>query len=202
MSDSGADDSHSTDNAQEQISKILTDASPDTHKAEQLLPIVYDQLRAIAKRRLQAERTDHTLQATALVHEAYCRLVGDRKIPWGGPGHFYAAAAEAMRRILLDHAKSRKRQKRGGERKKVPLNVVDLAACDNYEEIVALDDAYRRLEQQNPEAAAVVKLRFYGGLSVKEVADALDLSPRTVDRRWMFARAWLFKAMQESEHDT
>ena len=180
---------------QEKISKILEEDSPPEYKSEQLLPIVYDQLRAIAKQRLHAERADHTLQATALVHEAYCRLIGERKVPWGGPGHFYTAAAEAMRRVLLDHAKARSRKKRGGDRKRVPLNVVDLAQFEDLDEIVALENAFRRLEKENPEAAAVVNLRFYAGLSVKEIAQMLDLSPRSVDRRWMFARAWLFRVL-------
>lgn len=170
----------------------------DSERLDQLMPLVYQQLRAIAEERLKLERPGHTLQATALVHEAFCRLAGERRVPWDGPGHFYVAAAEAMRRVLLDHAKARGRQKRGGGRKRIPLNLVDLAEMDDPREVMALDDAIRRLEQENEEAAAVVRLRFYAGLSVDETAKTLDLSPRTVDRRWEFARAWLFRTLNST----
>lgn len=172
-------------------------ANGDKLAANDLLPLVYQQLRAIAQLRMTGENAGHTLQATALVHEVFLRLVGDRKIPWQNQAHFYAAAAEAMRRVLLDHAKSKGRKKRGGDRKKMPLNVADLATEQNPEQIMALDAALCRLEEQNPEAAQVVRLRFYAGLSVDQTAEALDMSPRTVDRRWKFARAWLFKALGE-----
>ncbi|HEY6563574.1 MAG TPA: ECF-type sigma factor [Pirellulaceae bacterium] len=168
-------------------------------RLEELMPLVYQQLRAVAEERLRAERPGHTLQATALVHEAFCRLAGERRIPWDGPGHFYVAAAEAMRRVLLDHAKARGRQKRGGGRKRIPLNVVDLATMDDPEEVMALEEAVRRLEKENAEAAAVVRLRFYAGLSVDETAKTLELSPRTVDRRWEFARAWLYRSLNRTD---
>lgn len=171
----------------------------DNEAADRLLSLVYEQLHAIAVRRMASENPGHTLQATALVHEVFLRVVGDRKCPWRNRAHFYATAAEAMRRILLDHAKSRRRQKRGGGRKKLPLNVADLAAEHDFGRILALDSALCRLEQQNPEAAHVVRLRFYAGLSVDQTAEALEISPRTVDRRWKFARAWLYKALTESE---
>lgn len=174
-------------------------AEGDQDAAAELLPLVYDQLRAIAQQRMSSENPGHTLQATALVHEAFLRLVGPRKIPWQNQAHFFVAAAEAMRRILLDHAKSKRRQKRGGAVRRVPLNVLDLANSENIDEIVALDDAVRRLEQQEPDAGSVVRLRFYAGLSVDEVAQVLGLSPRTVDRRWKFARAWLFRELQPNE---
>ena len=133
---------------------------------------------------------------------ACLRLIGPRQIPWQNQAHFYAAAAEAMRRILLDHARSRGREKRGGDRKALPLNVVDLADPGNSEQILALEDALCRLEQQEPEAAQVVSLRFYAGLSVDQTAEALSLSPRTVDRRWQFARAWLFRELADSDSPT
>lgn len=174
-------------------------AEGDQDAAAELLPLVYDQLRAIAQQRMSSENPGHTLQATALVHEAFLRLVGPRKIPWQNQAHFFVAAAEAMRRILLDHAKSKRRQKRGGAVRRVPLNVLDLANSENIDEIVALDDAVRRLEQQEPDAGSVVRLRFYAGLSVDEVAQVLGLSPRTVDRRWKFARAWLFRELQPNQ---
>jgi RNA polymerase sigma factor (TIGR02999 family) len=179
-----------------EITGLLGEAAAgEVSATEKLLPLVYGQLRAIAQQRMSMESPGHTLQATALVHEAYLRLVGPREVPWKNQGHFYAAAAEAMRRILIDHAKSRKRQKRGGAQRREVLNVVDLAASENSEEILALDEAFCRLEQQEPEAADVVRLRFFAGLSVDDTANALELSPRTVDRRWKFARAWLYREL-------
>lgn len=161
----------------------------------ELVGEVYDQLRAIARQRMAGERADHTLQATALVHEAFCRLSQNRQIPFQNPGHFYVAAAEAMRRVLLDHAKSKGRKKRGGDHKRAPINVVDLADCGESEDILALDEALCRLEQSDPQAAAVVRLRFFAGLSIDETAETLGVSARTVDRRWKFARAWLFREL-------
>jgi RNA polymerase sigma factor (TIGR02999 family) len=177
--------------ANETVTILLNDAASDAERLERLLPLVYGQLRATAQQALAAERPDHTLQATALVHEAYLRLVGDREIPWTGRAHFYAAAAEAMRRILLDHAKARGRVKRGGDREKLALSSVLDLARENSSEIVRFDDAFRRLEGESPEGAAVVRLRFYAGLSVEQTAEALGLSVSTVNRRWAFARSWL-----------
>lgn len=178
---------------------LVQAAGGDAKAANQLLPLVYEQLRAIAQRRMAAENPGHTLQATALVHEVFLRLLGDRQVPWQSQAHFYATAAEAMRRVLLDHAKAKGRQKRGGGQKKMPLNVADLAATENPEQILALDAALCRLEEQNPVAAQVVRLRFYAGLSVDQAAEALEMSPRTADRRWKFARAWLYKVLQEPD---
>lgn len=181
-----------------EVSRLLSQvAGGDDAAASELLPLVYDQLRAVAQQRMASENPGHTLQATALVHEAFLRLAGPRELPWQNQAHFYAAAAEAMRRILVDHARSKKRVKRGGNAAKVILNVVDLATAENPEEILALDEALRRLEQEEPDTAQVVSLRFFAGLSVDETAKALDLSPRTVDRRWKFARAWLFRELNE-----
>jgi RNA polymerase sigma factor (TIGR02999 family) len=178
------------------VTQLLAQAAGgDKSAVEELLPLVYAQLRAVAQLRMATERSGHTLQATALVHEAYLKLVGPREVPWQNQAHFYSAAAEAMRRILLDYAKSRGRRKRGGDKSCVPLNVADLAETGNPEEILALDEALCRLEEHEPEAAKVVRLRFYAGLSVDQTAEALDLSPRTVDRRWKFARAWLFREL-------
>lgn len=183
-----------------EISRLLGRAARgDDVAASELLPLVYEQLRAVAQQRMAAENPGHTLQATALVHEAFLRLAGPRELPWENQAHFYSAAAEAMRRILVDHARGKKRVKRGGEAQKVILNVVDLAAAENPVEIMALDEAFRRLEQQEPEAAQVVSLRFYAGLSVDETAKTLELSPRTVDRRWKFARAWLFRELNHED---
>jgi RNA polymerase sigma factor (TIGR02999 family) len=175
---------------------LLLDESIDSSaRAEKLLPLVYEQLRAIAQRARADERPDHTLQATALVHEAFLKLVGDREIPWTGKAHFYVAAAEAMRRVLLDHAKARRRIKRGGGRSPLALtDVADLAAGDSRE-LLMFDEAFRRLEDESPEAAAIVRLRFFAGLGVQHTAEALGLSTSTVDRRWAFARAWLFRQL-------
>lgn len=179
-----------------EVTQLLGQAAGgDTSAADRLLPLVYDQLRAVAQGRMASENPGHTLQATALVHEAFLRLVGPRDVPWQNQAHFYAAAAEAMRRILVDHARSKKREKRGGARQRVVLNVLDLADSENPEEILALDEALRRLEEQEPDAASVVRLRFFAGLSVDQTAEALELSARTVDRRWKFARAWLFREL-------
>ena len=167
------------------------------HAAEALLPLVYDQLRELARHRMAEERTGHTLQATALVHEAYLRLVGDRPAGWAGRAHFFHAAAEAMRRILIEHARARGRVKRGGgaERQRVPLSVIDLAAENDPAEILDLDEAICRLDEQSPDVAAVVRLRFYAGLTIEETAEALGISPQSVKRDWAYARAWLFQQL-------
>lgn len=175
---------------------LLDEAKDSAQRVECLLPLVYGQLRAVAQRALNAERPDHTLNATALVHEAYLKLVGEREIPWANKAHFYVAAAEAMRRILLDHARARGRVKRGGGRDRLALSgLADLATTPD--EIVRFDDAFRRLEAESGDAAAIVRLRFFAGLSVEQTAEALGVSTSTVDRRWSFARAWLYQALRE-----
>ena len=184
------------------VTTLLAKATDgDEQAANELLPMIHRQLRAIAERRMAGENPAHTLQATALVNEVFLRLFGKRKLPWQNRAHFYATAAQAMRRVLLDHAKAKGRKKRGGSGKKMPLNVAELATSEDPEQILALDAALCRLEEQNPEAASVVRLRFYAGLSIDETAAALDMSPRTVDRRWKFARAWLFEQLSD-EYDS
>ncbi|MCC6359285.1 MAG: sigma-70 family RNA polymerase sigma factor [Phycisphaerales bacterium] len=179
------------------ITRLLLDPQVEsTERAQRLLPLVYEQLRRIARQRMAAERDDHTLQPTALVHEAYIRLIGDRELPWQNRAHFFAAAAEAIRRILVDHARSRGRIKRGGDVKRAE-GLIDLAAAENFDEILALDEAFQRLESESPEAAQVVRLRFYAGLAVDDVAAALEISPRQVDRYWAFARAWLYRSLRD-----
>ena len=180
------------------VTRLVIDAGAgDRRAAEELLPLVYEQLRAIAHQRMDHERPEHTLQATALVHEAYLRLVGNRRIEWAGRAHFYAAAAEAIRRILLDHAKARGRAKRGGRNRQVALSIVDLATEHDPAEILALEEAICRLEGQDERLSQVVRLRFYAGLNVEDTAKALGLSERTVKRRWSFARAWLYTQLAE-----
>jgi RNA polymerase sigma factor (TIGR02999 family) len=160
--------------------------------ARELLPLVYDELRRLAAQRLAREGPGQTLQATALVHEAYLRLVGESPDrPWEGRGHFFAAAAEAMRRILVEHARRRHRLKRGGDRGRVDLDQVELAAPGIDEDVLALDDALERLAQIEPVKAQVVQLRVFAGLTVGQVAEVLGLSISTTDRYWAYVRAWL-----------
>jgi RNA polymerase sigma factor (TIGR02999 family) len=171
-------------------------AAGDREAAERLLPLVYAQLRAIAQQRMAVERPGHTLQATALVHEAYARIARDRPEGWIGQGQFFAAAAEAMRRILIEHARARGRVKRGGGETPVPLDlggVADLAAAADPDQILALDDAIRRVSELDEQMGQVVRLRFYAGLTVEQTAAALGISPRTVKRDWTTARAMLYR---------
>ena len=169
----------------------------DPQAAEQLLPLVYDELRKLAAQRLAGEKPGQTLQATALVHEAYVRLVGgEPPHDWNGRGHFFAAAAEAMRRILVESARRKGRVRHGGGRTRIDLDQV--AAIDDdggADDLLALDEALGRLEAEQPEVAAVVKLRYFAGMTAGQVAEALGLSRRTADRHWAFARAWLFDAL-------
>lgn len=182
----------------ETVTRLLQAAAAgDTRAPSELLDLVYAQLRAIAQQRMAGERRSHTLQATALVHEAYVRLLGKEDAVWAGRGHFFRAAAEAMRKILIDHARARNADKRGGGKAALSImNVADLAEEGDPAGILALDDAMVRLEAVDRQAAEVVRLRFYAGLSVETVAGALDISPRTVRRDWAFARAWLREALQ------
>ena len=164
----------------------------DPHAAEELLPLVYDELRKLAAQRLAGEKPGQTLQATALVHEAYVRLVGDGTArDWNGRGHFFAAAAEAMRRILVEAARRKKRERHGGGRKRLTLADLDLAAESPNEDVLALSEALDRLAVANPRAAELVKLRYFAGLSGREAAGVLNISPRKADQVWAYARAWL-----------
>ena len=182
------------------VTQILTAMQRgDADAFEQLLPVVYDELRMLARQHMNRERSDHTLQATALVHEAYLRLLGGQELTWANRRYFFQSAAEAMRRILIEHARRKKREKRGGGRRPIPLDAVELAVQGNSEDLLALDDAIRRLEEQDRRAAEVVQLRFFAGLDIEETAKLLDVSPRTVKREWMFARAWLCGILKD--HD-
>lgn len=178
-------------------------ANGDKTAADRLLPLVYEQLRQAAQLGLAGERAGHTLSATALVHEAYLKLAGPREVAWASRGHFYAAAAEAIRRILIDYARARGRVKRGPaavplECASVPLSVADLVSNEHSDQIVRLDEAVRRLEAEDPDVAQIVRLRFYAGLSGEETASALGKSPATVDRDWAWARAWLFRQLRST----
>lgn len=167
-------------------------AAGDRKSAAELLPLLYEELRKLAAVRLANEPDGHTLQPTALVHEAYLRLVGpnpDR--PWDGRGHFFAAAAEEMRRLLIDHARAKGAGKRGGSGRRLDLDPATFAAPDRPDDLLALDEALDLLERIEPEAAALVKLRYFAGLTIPLAAAALGVSPRTADAWWAFAKAWL-----------
>jgi len=189
-----------TDPAQEPRPAAVTDllnaaSRGEPLAAEQLMPLVYAQLRALAQSYMRGERRDHTLQATALVHEAYLRLVQNESIDWKGRGHFSVAAAEAMRRVLIDHARQRGAVKRGGSWNNVTLNLSDLAAGKGLNELLEVNDAIDQLTAMDPRTAQVVRLRFFAGLSVDETALVMGLSARSVDREWQYARAWLRKRL-------
>ena len=187
--------------ASDQVTRLLRVAAEGADVAGELFPLVYDELRAIAGRRMASERAQHTLQATALVHEAYLRLVHDEEMDWNGRRHFFGAAAQAMRRVLGDHARKAKAEKRGGDRAKMSITAAEmLAEGDDAETLLALDEALDRLEAEDPRAAEVARLRFFAGLSVEEVTHALEVSERTVLREWAYARARLFELLGGEEH--
>jgi RNA polymerase sigma factor (TIGR02999 family) len=166
----------------------------DPHAAEQLLPLVYDELRRLAAQRLAQEAPGQTLEATALVHEAYLRLVGvDKAQHWHSRGHFFAAAAEAMRRILVERARARATLKRGGHVRRIDLDQLSLAEEDRSPELLALDEALGDLERHDPQAAGLVKLRYFAGLTHQQAAAALGIGRRAADRLWALARAWLYQ---------
>src|SRR5436190_1747201 len=168
----------------------------DPRAAEQLLPLVYDELRKLAAARLSEEKPGQTLQPTALVHEAYLRLVGGEQAQdWDGRGHFFAAAAEAMRRILVDHVRQKNSLKGGGGRARAELREDAAAASERSDEILAVDEALAGLATADPQAAELVKLRYFACLSIDEAARALNISPRSADRLWAYARAWLRRAV-------
>jgi RNA polymerase sigma factor (TIGR02999 family) len=170
----------------------------DPQAAEQLLPLVYDELRQLAAQKLTQEKPGQTLQATALVHEAYLRLVdSDEARTWDSRGHFFAAAAEAMRRILINRARDKGRQKRGGGLQRLELDRLAVADEASEEEILDIEEGLQRLAQQNPPCAELVKLRFFAGLTMAEAAAAMGIAPRTAQRYWAFARAWLYDALHQ-----
>ena len=186
-----------------EVTRILSAIEQgDPHAASQLLPLVYDELRQLAAHKLAHENPGQTLQPTALVHEAYLRLVatpatqaGEDEPQWDSRGHFFAAAAEAMRRILVEQARRKKRIKHGGDLQRVDLEGQDVPVRPPPEEILALDDALTRLAEEDPEAARVVQLHFFAGLSIEQAAEALGVSRATAYRQWSYARAWLGDAL-------
>lgn len=171
--------------------------SGDPVAAEQLLPLVYDELRRLAAARIADEKPGQTLQATALVHEAFLRLVGDGDDQqWNSRGHFFGAAAEAMRRILVENARKKKSLKRGGDLMRVTLNEGD-AVVERNDDLLALDEAIQQLEQQDAPAAQLVKLRYFAGLTMAEAAKALGMSQRTAERNWTYAKTWLHARLSD-----
>jgi RNA polymerase sigma factor (TIGR02999 family) len=190
-----------------EVSRILSAIEQgDPRAAEELLPLVYDELRKLAAARLAHEKPGQTLDATALVHEAYLRLVGSQEVDqgsaprarrWESRGHFFAAAAEAMRRILLNRARDKKRLKRGGQRQRVDLDQIQIALDTDSEQLFALDEALTQLTAEDPSAAQLVKLRFFVGLPLKEAARLLGLAQRTAERQWAYARAWLYARLRQ-----
>jgi RNA polymerase sigma factor (TIGR02999 family) len=172
----------------------------DPHAAEQLLPLVYAELRRLAAQKLAQEKPGQTLQATALVHEAYLRLVDvDKSQAWNSRGHFFAAAAEAMRRILVDQARKRNSRKRGGGLGRLPLDEIEIAVAQPSVDLLAVNDALVKLEQRDKAAADLVKLRYYAGLTIPQAAEALGISSSTADRHWAYARAWLHAELKEDD---
>lgn len=174
-------------------------AAGSDQAARELLPLVYRSLHNLAERRMRGERRNHTLQATALVHEAYLRLVQGRNIGWDNRAHFYAAAAEAMRRILIEHARRVGAKKRGSGCVRSIASVADLAHEDTVSDALEIDAAIEALRLEDARAASIVQLRFYTGLSIDETAAALGVAPSTVDREWRYARSWLLRHMQRDE---
>jgi RNA polymerase sigma factor (TIGR02999 family) len=183
-----------------EVIRILSAVEQDSCSgAEQLLPLVYDELRKLAAQKLARETPGNTLQPTALVHEAYLRLIGDSsELTWDNRGHFFAAAAEAMRRILVENARRKASLKRGGDRVHISVDENPVAAPEVREDLVALDEALAKLAATDAQAAKLVQLRYFAGVSLPEIAQILGISPRTADRLWAFARAWLHQEMGSS----
>lgn len=178
-------------------------ANGNKEAAARLIPLVYDELHRVARLRLRAERSDHTLQPTALVHEAYLKLVVQRNANWQNRAHFFAMASQLMRRILVDYARGRLRAKRGGKQHKLPLDRVLIISWGRCDELIALDESLERLSKLDHRQCRIVELRFFGGLSVDEVAKVLGVSAKTVKREWSTAKAWLYGELRDRHgHDT
>ena len=178
------------------VTRLLLDWRNGEQAAfDRLFPLVYDELHRIAARYMRGERREHTLQTTALVNEAYMRLADYKRMQWQDRAHFFAVAAQAMRRILIDFARARRNRKRGGEAERVSLDDGIAPALNNSTDLLALDEALEQLEKMNARQARVVELRYFGGLDEKEVGHVLGIAPRTVRADWQLARAWLYKTL-------
>lgn len=183
----------------ENVTRMLIDWSAgDPAAPERLMPLVYEELRGLARQYLQRERRDHTLQATGLVHEAYLRLVDQTATTWRDRAHFFSIAAGVMRRVLVDHARSHRAAKRGGDQEKLQLDEAVAFSPQRHVDLVALDEALKNLSQFDPRQSQIVELRFFGGLTVEEVGEVLEISPRTVKREWRSARAWLKREVSDT----
>jgi RNA polymerase sigma factor (TIGR02999 family) len=180
------------------LTQLLVDwCSGDESAPDKLFPLVYQELKRIARRHLRKEMPGHTLQTTALVNDAYLRLVDQKRVSWQNRAHFYAIAAQTMRRILLDHARSQARLKRGGAVCKVSLDEAAMVSAGQAAELLVLDEALQELARIDPRRSKVVELRFFGGLSNSEIAEVLKIAPNTVIRDWNMARAWLYREMSD-----
>ena len=187
-------------NRSSRITHLLETFEPgDRHAEEQLFADVYTELRAIAARYLRRERTNHTLQPTALVHEAYLKLVGQTRVDWQGRAHFLAFAAQAMRQILVDHARRHRAAKRGGKRHRIVLDDNLVVEVNRDVDLLALEDALTKLTKLDPRQAQMIELRFFGGLSIAEVAKVMGMSKRSVEREWTMVRAWLRRELGRSD---
>jgi RNA polymerase sigma factor (TIGR02999 family) len=186
---------HATDN----VTQLLIEVSNgDSDAVDILLPLIYDELRKLAANYLRRERPDHTLQPTALVHEAYLRLVDQTRVNWQNRAHFFGVAAQIMRRLLVDHARKHNAAKRGQEFQKFSLDENIDRAVERSGELIALDDALKALAEYDPQKARMIELRYFGGLSIEETADVLGVTPTTIKRHWRFAKAWLYGEMQKN----
>ena len=182
-----------------EFTELLQADDGEGPSVDRLLPLVYEELRRLAAHKLDDEPGGHTLQPTALVHEAYMRLVGSAPQTWQGRAHFFAAAAESMRRILIDNARRKGRQKRGGGMQRINLDDVDVTANSSSEELLALDEALNNLHQEDPQKADLVRLRYFAGLKLEEVAELLDISRATASRYWTYARAFLYHEIRKGD---
>ena len=183
-----------------EVTQVLQNISQgDRDAVEQLIPLVYDEFRALAGSYLRRENPGHTLQPTALVNEAFLKLVDQKNVDWQGKSHFFAVGAQAMRRILCDHARSKSREKRGGDRQKISLNEEITLSPQRDEDLLAVDEALVKLSKVDPRQARIVELRFFGGMTVQEVAEVLEVSKRTVEAEWTMVKAWLRRELSAEE---
>lgn len=184
----------------EQVTQLLIDwSNGDTAAVDKLMPLVYDELRRLARYYMRRERAGATLQTTALVNEAYLRLVDQKKVQWQNRAHFFAIAAQLMRRILIDRARKRYNSKRGGDVRKVSLDQAAIVSTGRSSDLVALDEALTDLEAIDQRKSKVVELRFFGGLNIEETAEVMSISPATVQREWSMAKAWLYREISQTQ---
>ena len=190
------------DESQQQVTqRLIAWSSGDAGARDDVIRAVYQELHCMAARYLRLERPDHSLQPTALVHEAYLRLIDQTQVTWQSRAHFFGVAAQMMRRILVDHARTKQRGKRGGSAARIPLDEAFFLTPEKSADLVALDESLDRLAEIDNRKSRVVEMRYFGGLSVEETAQALDVSPQTVMRDWKLAKAWLYKELKSEAHD-